>query len=182
MSATLQADSGGKSWDDSSDCRLSNRELCTTKFHCSECHCFMNFTKYEKIKAKERENEQMVSQMLSWWRGWNPRSNCNILMLVLSRAWVSYQHQLLWTFKILSKVRCYGLRNYERQFVSHFPVKVYEYCICYDKLWMPETEISLHPRCANALPAMQLLCIHKTYNFKNFRPITAKLTTYILWN
>lgn len=28
---------------------------------------------------------------------------------------------------------------------------------------MPETEISLHPRCANALTAMQFLCIPKIY-------------------
>lgn len=58
---------------------------------------------------------------------------------------------------------CFGLGNCERQFVSHFPMKAYECCICYDKLWMPDTEISLHPRCANALTAMQFLCIPKIY-------------------
>lgn len=159
MSATPRADSGGKSRDDSSDCRLSNRELCTTKFHCAECHCFMNFTKYEK---DQRE------------RKWTDREPDAFSMERLEPK-VRLQHFVIGPFQSKSElsasiavnfqntVRCFGLGNCERQFVSHFPMKAYECCICYDKLWMSETELSLQPRCANFLPAMQLLCIHKTY-------------------
>lgn len=86
------------------------------------------------MKKWRRKREQIVSQMLSWWRGWNPRSNCSILMLVLSAA-IAVNFQIT--------VRYFGLGKGERQFVSHFTMIAYKCCIFYDKLWMPETEISI---------------------------------------
>lgn len=159
MSATPRADSGGKSGDDSSDCRLSNRELCTTEFHCAECHCFVNFTKYEKIKTKERESEQIARCFLDGEAGTKVKLQHFVVGPFQSMGELSASIAV----NFQNTVRCFGLGNCERQFVSNFPMKAYECCICYDKLWMPETELSLQLRCANALPAMQLLCIHKTY-------------------
>lgn len=89
----------------------------------------MNFTKYEKIKTKERTD-----------------SEPDAFLMERLESKVKLQHFDVGPFQSMDElsasiavnfqitVRYFGLGNCERQFVSNFPKQAYKCCICYDKL------------------------------------------------
>lgn len=130
---------------------LFNRELCTTKYHCAECHHSMNFTKYEKIKTKERDtNERARCFLAGEARTQGP--NCSILIWALYRARVSCEHQWLRTLKTQ-----WGVLDWKTVIGSILVISLGKHMnvvSVHGKLRMSELEISLHSRCANALTAI----------------------------